>query len=63
MRFSLLLAPALLVGEDELPSNTPYAIKRSVKACADMLELGVMTARPVAFEQVLRGHAAPGACG
>jgi glycerophosphoryl diester phosphodiesterase len=63
MRFSLLLAPALRVGEDELPSNTLYAIKRSVKAGADMLELGVMTARPIAFEQMRAGHAAPEAGG
>ena len=28
-------------GEDEFPSNTLYAFKRSVKAGADMLELDV----------------------
>jgi glycerophosphoryl diester phosphodiesterase len=50
-------------GEDEFPSNTLYAVKRSVKAGADMLELGVMTARPIAFEQMRAGHAAPEAGG
>ena len=42
-------------GEDEFPSNTLYAFKRSVD--------GVMTARPVAFEKVLRSHRAPEVCG
>jgi hypothetical protein len=63
MRFSPLLAPMLPVGEDELPSNALYAFKRSLKPGADMLELGEMTARPVALEKVPGGPPAPEACG
>jgi glycerophosphoryl diester phosphodiesterase len=70
-------------GEDEFPSNTLHAFKRSVHAAGyawhmwlsndgesrrtwrtllDHCVDGVMTARPVAFERVLRNHRAPEAC-
>jgi glycerophosphoryl diester phosphodiesterase len=39
--------------------ESPATWRQLIDWCVD----GVMTARPVAFEKVLRGHPAPGACG
>jgi len=48
--------PAAAAGDDD---ERPATWRRLIDWCVD----GVMRARPVAFERVLRGHAVPEACG